>query len=129
MAPPQGGGGAGNRDQEARLRAPAHRQGERNWSTPSGRDGVAPAATGLAGSAARTRRYGKATSNAAANSGDRQPVARPAYARDRSRMGETRMWLGGAAARARSCAQCTRRLSLMPLGSEDRKSTRLNSSH
>src|SRR3546814_359255 len=64
------------------------------------------------------RRYGKATSNAAANSGDRQPVARPAYARDRSRMGETRMWLGGAAARARSCAQCTRRLSLMPLGSE-----------
>src|SRR3546814_5957488 len=86
MASPQRRGWAANRDQEARLRAPAHRQGERNWSTPSGSDGVAPAATGLAWSAARTRRYGQATSNAAANSGDRQPGARPAYARERSRM-------------------------------------------
>src|SRR3546814_15085372 len=95
MASPQRRGWAANRDQEARLRAPAHRQGERNWSTPSGSDGVAPAATGLAGSAARTRRYGKATSNAAANSGDRQPVARPAYARDRSRLGERKSAVEG----------------------------------
>src|SRR3546814_4343440 len=39
MASPQRRGWAANRDQEARLRAPAHRQGERNWSTPSGSDG------------------------------------------------------------------------------------------
>src|SRR3546814_5796857 len=47
MASPQRRGWAAKRDQEARLRAPAHRQGERNWSTPSGSDGVAPAATGI----------------------------------------------------------------------------------
>src|SRR3546814_12030256 len=58
MASPQRRGWAANRDQEARLRAPAHRPGERNWSPPSGSDGVAPAATGLAGSARAEERRG-----------------------------------------------------------------------
>src|SRR3546814_3574469 len=75
MASPQRRGWAADRDQEARLRAPAHPPADRNWSTPSGTDGVARAATGVAGSAARTRRSGTATSHAAANSGDR-PIGR-----------------------------------------------------
>src|SRR3546814_4256920 len=45
MASPQRRGWAANRDQEARLRAPAHRQGERNWRSEErrvGKEGVSP---------------------------------------------------------------------------------------
>ena len=63
-ASPRRRGWAARRDQEARLRAGEDTvRAERQWSTPQG---LASPATGLAGSAARTRRNGRGTSSAAA---------------------------------------------------------------
>jgi len=76
-------GWAARRDQEARLRAGEDTvRAERMWSTPKG---LASPATGLAGSAARTRRTGRGTDNAAAR---RRGVI--GHASDRHRMAETR---------------------------------------
>jgi hypothetical protein len=52
--------------------------------------GLPPAATGLAGSAARTRRNGRGTSNAAAPTRGVR-----GHASDRHRTAETRQGLGG----------------------------------
>lgn len=62
---------------------------KRKWSTPKRSKGLPQAATGLAGSAARTRRTGRGTSNAAA-----RPRGVRGRASDRDRMDETRQGLG-----------------------------------
>lgn len=62
---------------------------ERSGAPRSEAKGLPPAATGLAGSAARTRRTGRGTSNAAAH---RRGVR--GHASDRDRLAETRQGLG-----------------------------------
>ena len=63
---------------------------KRSGAPRSEAKGLPQAATGLAGSAARTRRNGRGTSNAAA-----RKCGAHSHASDRDRMAETRKGLGG----------------------------------
>src|SRR3546814_10017329 len=74
-ASPKGGGGRRRATKRPGSSGRRHRQGGTKRSTPSEAKGLPPATTGLAGSAARTRRNGRGTSQAPAPSrgATRQP--------------------------------------------------------